>query len=163
MRYDTLGNVVGAEDISFSSRPGLALWNLTTGVVVRPGRELTIVENEMMRLAENTGGWPITNPNSMGGIKLSAGVQSDLVRIAKNEVVLNPYGRGFATFREALEQLTFTSQYTLANDKDKRTMVGNLNRQFLDAGFQTLLQLPDYANLRQAYQDAQALKEQGIR
>ena len=163
VRYDTLGNVVGAEDISFSSRPGLALWNLTTGVVVRPGRELTIVENEMMRLAQNTGGWPITNPNSMGGIKLSAGAQSDLVRIAKNEVVLNPYGRGFATFREALEQLTFTSQYTLANDKDKRTMVSNLNRQFLDAGFQTLLQLPDYANLRQAYQDAQTLKEQGIR
>ena len=163
VRYDTLGNVVGAEDISFSSRPGLALWNLTTGLVVKPGRELTVVENELMRLAQNTGGWPLTNPNSVGGIKLSAGAQSDLVRIAKNEVILNPYGNGFVDFREALEQLTFTGEYTLSTDQGKRTLVRNLNQKYIDAGFQTLLQLPDYANLRQAYEDAQALKEQGIR
>jgi len=118
--YDTLGNVIGAEDVSFAARPGLALWNLT-------------------------------------------GAQSDLTRIAKNEVTLNLYGMGFADFRGSLEQLVFSPQYTMSSDVDKRTLVKSLNTKFIEAGVQTLLQLPDYANLRQAYDDVQALKEQGIR
>jgi hypothetical protein len=161
--YDTLGNVMGAEDVSFSSRPGLALWNMTTGAVVKPGRELTAVESEMMRLAKDVGGWPITNPESVDGIKLGAGAQSDLTRIAKNEVTLNLYGMGFADFRGSLEQLVFSPQYTMSSDADKRTLVRSLNTKFIEAGVLTLLELPDYANLRQAYDDVQALKEQGIR
>jgi len=161
--YDTLGNVIGAEDVSFAARPGLALWNLTTGMVVKPGRELTAVESAMMKLAKDVRGWPITNPKEISGIKLSAGAQSDLTRIAKNEVTLNLYGMGFADFRGSLEQLVFSPQYTLSSDVDKRTLVKNLNTKFIEAGVQTLLQLPDYANLRQAYDDVQALKEQGIR
>lgn len=161
--YDTLGNVVGAEDVSFASRPGLALWNLTTGMIVKPGRELTPVEQELARLSENVGGWPLTNPRQVGGINLSAGAQSDLTRIAKNEAVLNLYGAGYTDFRGALEQLIFLPQYVMATDAEKRTLVRNLNQKYIDAGLQTLLALPDYANLRQAYTDAQALKEQGIR
>ena len=161
--YDTLGNVIGAEDVSFAARPGLALWNLTTGMVVKPGRELTAVESEMMKLAKDVRGWPITNPKEISGIKLSAGAQSDLTRIAKNEVTLNLYGMGFADFRGSLEQLVFSPQYTMSSDVDKRTLVKSLNTKFIEAGVQTLLQLPDYANLRQAYDDVQALKEQGIR
>jgi len=154
---------MGAEDVSFSSRPGLALWNMTTGMVVKPGRELTAVESEMMRLAKDVGGWPITNPESVDGIKLGAGAQSDLTRIAKNEVTLNLYGMGFADFRGSLEQLVFSPQYTMSSDADKRTLVRSLNTKFIEAGVLTLLELPDYANLRQAYDDVQALKEQGIR
>ncbi len=99
----------------------------------------------------------------ISGIKLSAGAQSDLTRIAKNEVTLNLYGMGFADFRGSLEQLVFSPQYTMSSDVDKRTLVKSLNTKFIEAGVQTLLQLPDYANLRQAYDDVQALKEQGIR
>ena len=161
--YDTLGNVIGAEDVSFAARPGLALWNLTTGMVVKPGRELTAVESEMMKLAKDVRGWPITNPKEISGIKLSAGAQSDLTRIAKNEVTLNLYGMGFADFRGSLEQLVFSPQYTMSSDVDKRTLVRSLNTKFIEAGVLTLLELPDYANLRQAYDDVQALKEQGIR
>lgn len=163
VRYDTLGNVIGAEDVSFASAPGLAIWNMTTGLVVKKGRELNLVEQEMMRLAKNLGGWPITNPTSISGIQLSAGVQSDLVASAKNETTLNPYGRGFADFRGALEQLIFLPEYVTASDPDKRQLVRNLNKQYIDAGFNTLLQLPQYDNLRQAYEDAQSLKEQKLR
>lgn len=161
--YDTLGNVMGAEDVSFSTRPGLALWNMMTGAVVKPGRELTAVESEMMRLAKDVGGWPITNPESIDGIKLGAGAQSDLTRIAKNEVTLNLYGMGYADFRGSMEQLIFSPQYTMSSDADKRTLVRALNTKFIEAGVLTLLELPDYANLRQAYDDVQTLKEQGIR
>ena len=161
--YDTLGNAMGAEDVSLAARPGLALWNMTTGLVVKPGRELTAVESEMMRLAKDVGGWPITNPESVDGIKLGAGAQSDLTRIAKNEVTLNLYGMGFADFRGSLEQLVFSPQYTMSSDVDKRTLVRSLNTKFIEAGVLTLLELPDYANLRQAYDDLQALKKQGIR
>jgi hypothetical protein len=163
--YDTLGNVMGAEDVSFSTRPGLALWNMTTGMVIKPGRELTAAESEMMRLAKDAGGWPITNPESIESIKLGAGAQSDLTRIAKNEVTLNLYGQGFADFRGALEQLIFTPQYMSpkTSDKEKQNLVRNLNSKFVDAGIETLLMLPEYANLAQAYQDVQSLKEQGLK
>lgn len=167
--YDTLGNVIGAEDVSFAARPGLSLWNLTTGLVVKPGRELTAVESEMMKLAKDVRGWPITNTKEINGIKLGAGAQSDLTRIAKNEITLNVYGMGFADFRGALEQLIFSPQYVMSTNKDKAGLVRQLNGYFYN-GFQdqpgaiaNLLELPDYANLRQAYDDVQALKEQGIR
>ena len=160
IQYDTLGNAIGAEDVSFAARPGLALWNLTTGAIVKPGRELTAAESEMMRLAKDVGGWPITNPDTIGGVKLGAGAKSDLTRIAKNEVTLNLYGLGFADFRGSLEQLIFTPEYSMMSDTGKRTMVRNLNSKFVDAGVETLLQLPEYANLAQAYTDLQAIKSQ---
>ena len=160
IQYDTLGNAIGAEDVSFAARPGLALWNLTTGAIVKPGRELTAAESEMMRLAKDVGGWPITNPDTIGGVRLGAGAKSDLTRIAKNEVTLNLYGLGFADFRGSLEQLIFTPEYSMMSDTGKRTMVRNLNSKFVDAGVETLLQLPEYANLAQAYTDLQAIKSQ---
>jgi len=163
IQYDTLGNAIGAEDVSFAARPGLAIWNLTTGVIVKPGRELTAAEGEMMRLAKDVGGWPISNPDSISSIKLSAGAKSDLTRIAKNEVTLNLYGSGFADFRGALEQLIFTPEYSMMTDAGKRNMVRNLNSKFVDAGIETLLLLPEYANLAQAYQDVKSLKEQGLK
>ena len=163
VQYDTLGNAIGAEDVSFAARPGLAIWNLTTGVIVKPGRELTAAEGEMMRLAKDVGGWPISNPDSIDSIRLSAGAKSDLTRIAKNEVTLNLYGMGYTDFRGALEQLIFTPEYSMMTDAGKRTMVRNLNSKFVDAGTETLLLLPEYANLAQAYQDVQSLKEQGLK
>lgn len=161
--YDTMGNVIGDEDVSFSSAPGLALWNLTTGLTIKKGRELSYTEQEMMALAKNVGGWPLTNPTQIEGIKLGAGAQSDLVRIAKNEVVINPYGQGYTDFRGALDQLVGMSEYVMASDVDKRALVRNLNSKYFEEGFSTLLQLPEYANLRQAHQDVTALKEQGIK
>ena len=160
IQYDTLGNVIGAEDVSFAARPGLALWNLTTGMIVKPGRDLTAAESEMMRLAKDVGGWPITNPESIGGVKLSAGAQSDLVRIAKNEITINVYGMGHVDFRTALEQMVFTPEYSMMSDTEKRNMVRDLNSKFIDAGVENLLRLPEYANLAQAYRDLQAIKSQ---
>jgi len=163
VQYDTLGNAIGAEDVSFAARPGLAIWNLTTGVIVKPGRELTAAEGEMMRLAKDVGGWPISNPDSISSIRLSAGAKSDLTRIAKNEVTLNLYGMGYTDFRGALEQLIFTPEYSMMTDAGKRNMVRNLNSKFVDAGTETLLMLPEYANLAQAYQDVKSLKDQGLK
>ena len=160
IQYDTLGNAIGAEDTSFWARPGLALWNLTSGMTIKPGRELNVVESELMRLAEDASGWPLNNPETVGGIKLSNGAKSDWVRIAKNETPLNLHGRGVAYFRESLEQLIFTREYTAASDDQKKLMVKRLNRAFMDAGLEKLLSEPQYANLAQAYRDLQDRKAQ---
>ena len=169
VKYDTFGKAIGAEDVSFAARPGLAIWNITTGMIVKPGRELTLVESEMMRLAKEMRTWPITNRESLGDIKLSPGVQSDLTRIAKNAVTLNVYGRGPADFRGSLAQLVGTTQYLNATDKEKLNFVRQLNDYFYDGykgspgGIASLLQREEYANLAQAYQDVKSLKEQGLK
>ena len=51
----------------------------------------------------------------------------------------------------------------MMTDAGKRTMVRNLNSKFVDAGTETLLLLPEYANLAQAYQDVKSLKDQGLK
>ena len=168
VKYDTFGKAIGAEDVSFAARPGLAIWNITTGMIVKPGRELTLVESEMMRLAKEMRTWPITNRESLGDIKLSPGVQSDLTRIAKNAVTLNVYGQGPTDFRGALGQLVGTRQYLKATDKEKLAFVRQLNDYFYDGykgspgGIASLLQREEYANLAQAYQDVQSLKKKGL-
>jgi hypothetical protein len=164
--YDTLGNEIGANDVSLATNPGLAIFNNLSGIRIRQGEEVPDYQAELMRLASMTGGWPLTNPTSMGGVQLAFGAQSDLVNIAKNEIEIRQARIGRVTFKEALEAMTTTvttplgRAYDLASDKDRVTMIKALNKQYIDAGFQVLLEMPRYANLAQAYADKQRVKEE---
>lgn len=164
--YDTLGNEIGANDVSLATKPGLAIFNNLSGIRIREGEEVPDYQAELMRLSSMTGGWPLTNPTSIEGIQLAQGAQSDLVNIAKNEIEIRQARIGRVTFTEALEAMTTTTTtplgraYDRASDKDRVTMVRALNKQYIDAGFQVLLEMPRYANLAQAYADKQRVKEQ---
>ena len=164
--YDTLGQEIGANDVSLATKPGLAIFNNLSGIRIREGEEITDTQAELMRLAAMTGGWPLTNPTSKEGIRLSQGAQSDLVNIAKNEVEIRQARIGRVTFSEALEAMTTTTSnplgraYDRASDKERVNLIKALNKQYLDAGFRVLLQMPRYANLAQAYGDLQSLKDE---
>lgn len=162
-RYDVMGNVVGENDISISTAPGLAAWNLTTGMTIRQGETPTPLQDELMRLAVSTGGSVLSNPDRRQGVRLSPGAQSDLVRIAKNEVTLRQPGAGFVDFRGALDNLINTNAYIMAQDAERRSMIQTLQDEYLEEGFGILLQLDEYANLRQAVEDRTNLQEQGMR
>jgi len=162
-RYDVMGNIVGESDISISTAPGLAAWNLTTGMTIRQGEMPTPTQDELMRLAVTTGGSVLSNPDRRDGVRLSPGAQSDLVRIAKNEVTLRQPGAGYVDFRGALDNLINTNAYIMAQDVERRSMIQTMQDQYFEAGFDILLQLDQYANLRQAVEDRRNLQEQGMR
>lgn len=159
--HDTLGNVIGAEDISISNRPGLAIWNSTTGIRIVPGKELTPLQEELMRVAAQTNGWPLRNLESMNGMRLGAGAQSDLTNLAKNEITLREYGN--MDFRTALQREISRPTYLRMSDRDKALMLRRIEDRYYERAFQILLTMPDYANLAQAYQDKQRLEQQGLR
>ena len=106
-----------------------------------------------------TNAWPLTNPREYQGIKLSYGMQSDLVNIAKNEITVRRSGYGDLTFRETLEVVTSDPLYLGLTDKQKVSLLRSVNKQFIDEGFKTLIELPEYENMRQAYYDLQAQKD----
>jgi hypothetical protein len=162
-RYDVMGNIVGESDISIETAPGLAAWNLTTGMTIRQGETPTPTQDELMRLAVTTGGSVLSNPDRRDGVRLSPGAQSDLVRIAKNEVTLRQPGAGYVDFRGALDNLINTNAYIMAQDAERRSMIQTMQDQYFEAGFDILLQLDQYANLRQAVEDRRNLQEQGMR
>ena len=158
--YDTLGEPRGADEFSFANRPGAALFSNLSGIRLKKGEELTDYEKELIRLQRMTNSWPLANPSDYQGIKLSYGMQSDLVRIAKNEITLPRAGYGELTFRETLEVVTSEPLYLGLTDKEKVLLLRSINKQFIDDGFKTLIELPEYANMQQAYYDMQAQKDE---
>lgn len=157
--YDTLGEVRGADEFSFANRPGAALFSNLSGMRLKKGEEVTDYEKELIRLQRMTNAWPLTNPREYQGIKLSYGMQSDLIKIAKNEITVRRSGYGDLTFRETLDVVTKDPLYLGLNDKQKVTLLRSINKQFINEGFLTLIELPEYENMRQAYIDLQAQKE----
>jgi len=157
--YDTLGEARGADEFSFANNPVIALLSNLTGFRIKRGEDLTEYHKELIRLQRMTNAWPLTNPREYKGIKLSYGMQSDLARIAKNESTLPRSGYGDLTFRETLEVVTSEPLYLGLTDKQKVSLLRSVNKQFIDEGFKTLIELPEYANMRQAYYDLQAQKD----
>ena len=161
--YDTLGNVKGSDEFSFAANPGAALFSNLSGLRLKRGEELEDYEKELIRLQRITNKWPLTNPQKMGQIKLSYGMQSDLVNLAKNEIRINTPGFGVLDFRQTIMAVTGSSQYKGIPDKAKVTMLRSINQKFIEAGFLALLENPEYANMRQAYEQVEQLKNEGRR
>ena len=161
--YDTLGNVKGSDEFSFAANPGAALFSNMSGLRLKRGDELENYEKELIRLQRVTNKWPLTNPQKMGQIKLSYGMQSDLVNLAKNEIRINTPGFGSLDFRQTIMAVTGSDQYKGIPDKAKVTMLRSINQNFIEAGFLALLENPEYANMRQAYEQVEQLKNEGRR
>ena len=168
--YDTLGNKIGYEDVSYAINPKLALWNNFTGIRIREGKMQNELELALGEFYQKTGVWPLRTKVSHNGLRLSKGARFDLVNLAKNVAKLNKYGGSNPmTFREALEyELTFpTSVYrqgidsvdNALNDDDLLQIIRTIEDDYYEAGFQLLLQLPENADLATAYENRQEAKQ----
>ena len=163
LKYDTLGNVIGAEDVSIYNRPGLAMWNSITGIRIQQGKEISPMQEELMRLASMNNTFPLSNPNTFEGMKLGAGAQADLVNIAKNELKLTTGGRVSPTgldFRGALEREMSRASYQRMSDKEKATQLASIQKKYYDKAFRIMIEMPEYANMRKAYMDKMSIPEQ---
>ena len=161
--YDTLGNAKGSDEFSFAANPGAALFSNISGLRLKRGEELEDYEKELIRLQRITNKWPLTNPQKMGQIKLSYGMQSDLVNLAKNEIRIDTLGFGVLDFRQTIMALTGSREYQGLPDKVKVNELRKINQKFIEAGFLALLENPEYANMRQAYEQVEQLKNEGRR
>jgi hypothetical protein len=90
-------------------------------------------------------------------------MQSDLVNLAKNEITLNTVGCGVLNFRQTIMALTGSREYQGLPDKVKVNELRKINQKFIEAGFLALLENPEYANMRQAYEQVEQLKNEGRR
>ena len=161
--YDTLGEVMGADEASFASRPGYAIFGALTGLRIKEGQKLQNYERELIRLHDMTFKWPLTNPEEYGGIKLSYGSQSDLARIAKNEIKVYRNGFGNLTFRETLEAVTQSRSYKRLDDKKRLTILREINQKFIDKGMRVLVEIPGNEKLARALNEVERLKKEGRR
>ena len=162
--FDTLGNVLGAEDAHWATKPGVALWNNITGIKLKDGAEPSEMERELVRIAVNTNGWPLTEvTNRKANLRLSNRNVSDWVNLAKNEMYLDKYGAQMQ-FRDALQVLVLADvTYQKQNDFDKAKLIKSLERDYLNAGFEAMMALEGNENLARAYYEMQMLKEYGVR
>lgn len=81
--YDTLGNEIKSTSLSIANNPIGAIRNRILGIRIDPDQELTASESELMRLYGETGRWGLSNKESLNGIPLSFGAQSDWTMLAK--------------------------------------------------------------------------------
>jgi hypothetical protein len=139
------------------------LFSNISGLRLKRGDELENYEKELIRLQRITNKWPLTNPQKMGQIKLSYGMQSDLVNLAKNEIRIDTLGFGVLDFRQTIMALTGSREYQGLPDKVKVNELRKINQKFIEAGFLALLENPEYANMRQAYEQVEQLKNEGRR
>ena len=169
-KFDTLGNAHGADGFSLATNPVMAVFNSVSGIRVSQGEKPKEYELELVRVFKMTNEWPLTNPEEISGVRLSDGVQSDLIDLAKNQTVLNnPMGQaGLLTFKQALQSMltnVVRNKYTDLNttDKQKISMIRELNTLYVKEATVELLNNPNYANLAVAVRDTKenALIERG--
>jgi len=165
-RFDTLGNAYGADAFSLATNPALAIFNNVSGIKISKGEKAKLYEQELAKVYTMTGNWPLTNPTEIGGVRLSDGVISDLVDLAKNKIVISrPMGQvGVLTFRDALEAMLTNpvrNRYTKVTTtyQQKASMIRELNKLYIDAATKELLQKPAYANLAITVQDVEAKRK----
>ena len=147
IRYDTFGRPFGAKDFSLANKPGLALFNNLTGVRIRESEEPEQWEKDLVTLAKIEGSWPLSNPDSFAGIRLSKGFQSDLVNNAKNRMILNG-----ATFREALSDFILSDDYVGMENDERMAEIRSLQKDYFNEAFLEEIEDPKNANLKAVYE-----------
>jgi len=186
-RYDTLGREYGAEDVSFAVNPKLALFNIFTGIRIRPAEKPTNVEIELSRLHADTGEWALSNKRSHKGMRLSKGGQSDFTYLAKNIATVDFPGAGEINFMTAMEKIMTTTDnrigklYSskekgyrsgskmLVNDAKRIAMIQHYEEQYYEAAWEILMtdpryqSQPYYANLKEAYLGREQAQEEVLR
>ena len=149
--YDTMGNAYGAEDFSLANNAQIAVFNSVSGIKINDGKPLTAVESELIKISTLTNNWPLTNPETMGGLQLSTGDQMLLVNQAKNITEVRDYG--YESFRDALGTLFSSPEYDESSIKSRVTMIKALNTAYLNQAFDQIIEQSGNEKLLLAVQD----------
>ena len=155
--YDMLGNKK-ERGIDFGVNPMLALWNSATPFKISFGEKPELYHEELIRL-----GAPLSETKEqIQGIRIGALVQSDLNRIAKNEIALPVIaGQAAYPFREHLQVLMSSSQYSRADDEGKTKMIKRAESKFYEAAWPYVLAMDEHKNLAQAYSEREYIRNIG--
>tara|TARA_R100000655_G_scaffold97369_2_gene140268 strand:- start:3325 stop:6699 length:3375 start_codon:yes stop_codon:yes gene_type:complete len=170
-RYDTMGNVMGAENVSLSANPILSILSMLSGLRIQPGEEPSKPLLEVMRLQSVLPGeaWPFSNPKQKDGVKLTKGIISDWMALAKSEefgiTIRTP--NGSVTFKQYLEDLLrptskIGEKYDRANDYQKLSMIRKADKDFKEAAWEQLLRQPEYSELRKLFANLDEAKRRII-
>jgi len=167
-RYDTLGFHIDADNMSFRSNPIRAMLTAITGVRMKKGEEPTEIHKELLYLAQvnKKDGWPLTNPKDKDGLKLTKGVISDWMALAKSQEhgIKIAFGNEKKTFRETLESLLNPNSWigdayaNASSDEEKWAWFQSVDKAFKEAAWEVLLDSPGYENLRKVWNDKSLLK-----
>ena len=166
--YDTLGNVLGAEDVTLATAPIEAIFGNVTGFKVSLGREQTPLEKELVRVASLTNGWPLTEMQPRKNrIRFSEKVLERWTDESKNKAFLNPKGvpGGIYDFRGALSMLIRTRSYLKANDFEKSSLIKGIEDQYTDEGWRRLLTVegnPEIDRLKAAFEASMKYRDRGL-
>ena len=178
-QYDTLGRLV-TDGPSFAENPMLRLFNAVSPINISSSDAQPEYVNELIRLD-----WPIARTSEgYEGIDLTVLQQSLLTWLAKGEVdeagavkYIPPQAEeaGFLspvevrvdgrrnTFLFALQRRMETRAFRKASDRERRSMIRQLNQLFLDAAWDDLTSMPGMERLSTAALDIADLKEDELR
>ena len=170
--FDTMGKQINSNMMNFHGNPvGSMLTNLV-GVRVSKGEEPTPTHLELMRLTNMNPdkGWPLSNPKGKDGIKLTKGIISDWMALAKSENGIKlEWGGVEYTFQQAIDSLLDPNSplgrkynnYT--NNLSKWEAFSALDQTYKKEAWAVLLQAPEYENLARVWLDKKILQERAAK
>lgn len=146
-------DVMGREqdyNARFDVNPVLATYNLISPFRIKQGEQLTLAMSEHIRL-----GAPLRDRvTGKNGMQFDQAFQSDWMDASKNEVLVVKGGEA-RKFRDALDWLVRSPRYNaLANDPEKqRNEIIKLEKEFFNEGFNVVIGMEKYDDVRMAYED----------
>jgi hypothetical protein len=146
-------DVMGREqdyNVRFDVNPVLATYNLISPFRIKQGEQLTLAMSEHIRL-----GAPLRDRvTGKNGMQFDQAFQSDWMDVSKNEVLVVKGGEA-RKFRDALDWLVRSPRYrALASDPEKqRNEIIKLEKEFFNEGFNVVIGMEKYDDVRMAYED----------
>ena len=165
VQYDVLGRKRDST-VRFDTNPAIATYNLLSPFDISLGKEPDEVERAQMEL----GGPLRIKKEGQNGFVFNDAFQSQWVNAAKNTVKIARRGSAF-NFRQAIKQLVTSPQFTRQGPREsfeelhrrKRNAMIDLEDQYFDAGLRVVLNMPEYADVAEAYNDYLAQRQrQGL-
>ncbi len=136
--------------IRFDVNPVVATYNLISPFKIKKGEQLSLAMAEHIRL-----GAPLRDRiTSKNGMNFDQAFQSDWMEVSKNEVLVVKGGKA-RKFRDALDWLVRSDRYrTLAAFPERqRNEIIKLENEYFNAGFNVVIGMEKYDDVRQAYED----------
>lgn len=147
--YDVMGR---KQDygVRFDVNPVLATYNLFSPFKIKKGQPLSLAMSEHIRL-----GAPLRDRiKSKNGMNFDQAFQSDWMDVSKNQVLVVKGGEA-RKFRDALDWLVKTDRYNSlsAFPERQRNEIIKLENEYFNAGFDVVIGMEKYSDVRMAYED----------
>ena len=149
VKYDVFGEVREA-NVRFDVNPVLAMHNMIIPFNVRHGKQMTDAQFEQIRLKG-----PLRDTKRKEqGFGFSEAFRSHWTRAAKREVyIVNDNTKEPERFNDALNALIASLEYGGMTDKEQFDAIRDLEDEYFDAGLEMTLSMPQYADVRVAYEN----------